>query len=273
MMHELMSVGKRLPRPDAVPKVTGAAEFGADIKVPGMLAGRILRSPYPHAKIVRIDTSRATILPGVEAIITFQDVPKSPFTRSAMAEALPPGAYKDEVLDQYIITDKARYVGDWVAAVAAIDVSTAEKALDLIDVEYKQLPAVFDPVEAMKAGAPIIHDGKERNIAAIVHYPFNCGDVETALKESDYVVEFSGQNSKQKPCQLEPEVALAYWDTNGRLTVWSPCQNAHLAKKAFARRIFNIGEGCIRWITPTVGGGFGARLSFGVEPVVPCCLR
>jgi len=267
MAQELRSVGKRLPRPDAAPKVTGAAQYGADIKLPGMLAGRILSSPYPHAKIVRIDTSRAKKLPGVEAIITFQDVPKSPFTRSAMAEALPLNVYKDEVLDQYIMEDKARYVGDWIAAVAAIDIPTAEKALGLIYVEYEQLPAVFDPVEAMKPGAPVIHEGKERNIAATISHAFNCGNVGKAFKESDYVVEFSGQSSKQKQCQLEPEVAVAYWDTDGRLTVWSPCQNPHLAKKAFARRIFGIGEGDIRWITPTVGGGFGARLSLGVEPV------
>ena len=267
MVQELSSVGKRLPRPDAAPKVTGAAEYGADIKLPGMLAGRILRSPYPHAKIVKIDTSKAKKLPGVEAVITFEDVPKLPFTRSVMAEALPPFAFADEVLDQYIVTDKARYIGDWVAAVAATDVYTAEEALDLIEVEYEQLPAVFDPFEAMKPGAPVIHGGKERNIAATISHAFNCGDVEKAFKESDYVVEFSGQNSKQKHCHLEPDVAMAYWDTDGRVTVWSPCQNAHLAKKTLAKRVFGIREGKVRWITPAVGGGFGARLSFGVEPV------
>ena len=267
MVQELSSVGKRLARPDAAPKVTGAAEYGADIKLPGMLAGRILRSPYPHANIVKIDTSKAKKLPGVEAVITFEDVPKLPFTRSVMAEALPPFAFAEEVLDQYIVTDKARYIGDWVAAVAATDVYTAEEALDLIEVEYEQLPAVFDPFEAMKPGAPVIHGGKERNIAATIPHAFNCGDVEKAFKESDYVVEFSGQNSKQKHCHLEPDVALAHWDPDGRLTIISPCQNAHLAKKALARRVFGIKESRIRWITPAVGGGFGARLSFGVEPV------
>ena len=267
MVQELSSVGKRLARPDAAPKVTGVAEYGADIKLPGMLAGRILRSPYPHAKIVKIDTSKAKKLPGVEAVITFEDVPKLPFTRSVMAEALPPFAFAGEVLDQYIVTDKARYIGDWVAAVAATDVYTAEEALDLIEVEYEQLPAVFDPVEAMKPGAPVIHGGKERNIVATITHAFNCGDVEKAFKESDYVVEFSGQNSKQKHCHLEPDVTVAYWDTSGRVTVWSPCQNAHLAKKALAKRVFGIREDQVRWITPAVGGGFGARLSFGVEPV------
>ena len=267
MVQELSSVGKRLPRPDTAPKVTGAAEYGADIQLPGMLAGRILRSPYPHAKIVKIDTSKAKKLPGVEAVITFEDVPKLPFTRSVMAEALPPFAFAGEVLDQYIVTDKARYVGDWVAAVAATDVYTAEEALDLIEVEYEQLPAVFDPVEAMKPGAPVIHEGKERNIASTINHAFNCGDVEKAFKESDYVVEFTGQNSKHKHCHLEPDVAVAYWDADGRVTVWSPCENPHLAKKALAKRVFGIGEGHVRWITPAVGGGFGARLSFGVEPV------
>jgi xanthine dehydrogenase molybdenum-binding subunit len=267
MEQELSIVGKRLPRADAPPRATGAMQFSVDMTVPGMLTGRILHSPYPHARIKKIDTSQAKEVPGVEAVITYQDVPKMPFTRSAMAEALPSFAYEGEVLDQYIISDKARYIGDWIAAVAAVDVYTAEQALDLIEVEYEQLPAVFDPFEAMKPGAPVIHEGKKKNIAGTISHAFNCGDVDKAFKESDFVVEFSGKNSRQKHCHLEPDSAIAFWDTNGRLTVISPCQNAHLAKKAFARRIFDMREGDIRWITPAVGGGFGARLAFGVEPL------
>jgi len=260
-------VGKRLTRPDVTGKVTGAAMYGADMTLPGMLIGRILTSPHAHAKIVRIDTSRAKTLPGVAAVITHEDVPKLGFTRSAMAEGFPAVAYKGENQDQFILSEKARYVGDWVAAVAALDVYTAEKALDLIEVEYEQLPAVFDPEEAAKPGAPAIHDRWQDNIAGVIEHPFNRGDVEKALAESDYVVEFSGRNSRQKHAHMEPDVALARWDEEGRVTVWSPCQNAHLAKRAMAQRIFDIGEGNIRWITPTVGGGFGARMSFGVEPV------
>ncbi|MFC1909949.1 xanthine dehydrogenase family protein molybdopterin-binding subunit [Chloroflexota bacterium] len=267
MEQELSIVGKSLPRADVPPRATGAMQYSVDMTVPGMLIGRILHSPYPHANIVKIDTSKAKKLTGVVAVITYNDVPKMPFTRSAMAEALPDFAYAGEVLDQYIISDKARYIGDWVAAVAAVDVYTAEKALDLIEVQYEQLPAVLDPFEAMKQGAPVVHAGKKNNIAGEIAHAFNCGDVEKALKKSDFVVELSGKNSRQKHCHLEPDSAIAYWDKGGRLTVISPCQNAHLAKKAFARRIFNMKEGDIRWITPAVGGGFGARLAFGVEPL------
>jgi xanthine dehydrogenase molybdenum-binding subunit len=267
MAQELSSIGKRLPRPDGPSKVTGAAQYGADISLPGMLIGRILTSPYPHAKIIKMDTSKAKSLPGVEAVITFQDVPKLPFTRSVMAEGFPAIAYQGENQDQFILSDKARYIGDWIAAAAAVDIYTAEKALDLIQVEYEKLPAVFDPEEAMKPGAPVIHEGYENNVAATIEHPFSCGDVQEAFRTSDFAVGFSGHNSRQKQAHLELDVAVAQWDTQGRVTVWSPCQNPHLAKKALARRVFGIGEGSIRWITTTVGGGFGARMSFCVEPL------
>lgn len=267
MAQELSSVGKRLPRPDGPSKVTGAAQYGADLSLPGMLIGRILRSPYPHAKIVKMDTSKAKALPGVEAVITFEDVPKLPFTRSVMAEGFPAVAYQGENQDQFILSDKARYIGDWIAAVAAVDTYTAEQALDLIQVKYERLPAVLDPEEAMKPGAPVIHEGYNSNIAGTIEHPFSCGDVEDAFRRSDFAVEFSGHNSRQKQAHLELDVAVAQWDTKGRVTIWSPCQNPHLAKKAMARRVFGIGEGKIRWITTTVGGGFGARMSFCLEPV------
>lgn len=267
MEQGLRSVGKREIRPDAAPKVTGATEFTADMQMPGMLEGRILRSVHPHAKIKKIDTIKAKQLPGVAAVITYDDVPKRPFTRSAMAEALPSFVFEGEILDQYILSEKARYLGDWIAAVAAQDIYTAEKALALIEVEYEVLPAVFDPFEAMKPDAPLIHEDKENNIASEMDHAFNCGDVEKAFEESDVVVVFSGKNSRQKHCHLELDAAIASWDTKDRLTMISPTQGPHLARKAFARRIFGIPDGDIRWISPPLGGGFGARLAFSVEPV------
>ncbi len=261
------SVGKRLARPDVAAKATGAALYGADITLPGMLIGRILMSPHAHARVAKIDISKAKALPGVVAVITHDDVPKRGFTRSVMAEGLPPFAYEGENQDQFILSDKARYIGDWIAAVAAVDVYTAERALDLIEVEYEVLPAVFDPEEALEAGAPVVHDGWKDNVAAVIDHPFNRGDLDAGMEASAHVVEFSGRNSRQKQAHMEPDVAIAAWDAKGRLTVWSPCQNAHLAKKAMGCRVFDIGEGNVRWITPAVGGGFGARLSFGVEPV------
>jgi len=194
MTQELSYVGKRLTRPDVSAKVTGAAVYGADMTIPGMLIGRILQSPYAHARIVKIDTSKARVLPGVEAVITHEDVPKLGFTRSAMAEGFPAVAYEGENQDQFILSEKARYIGDWIAAVAAVDVYTAEKALDLIEVDYEQLPAVFDPEEAMKPGAPVIHDRWKDNIAGAIEHPFSRGDMEKAFAESDYVVEFIGCN-------------------------------------------------------------------------------
>ncbi len=261
------SVGKRLARPDVAAKATGAALYGADITIPGMLIGRILMSPHAHARVAKIDVSKARALPGVVAVITYDDVPKRGFTRSVMAEGLPPFAYEGENQDQFILSDKARYIGDWIAAAAAVDVYTAERALDLIEVEYEVLPAVFDPEEALEGGAPVVHDGWQDNVAAVIDHPFNRGDLDAEMEASAHVVEFSGRNSRQKQAHMEPDVAIAAWDAKGRLTVWSPCQNAHLAKKAMGCRVFDIGEGNVRWITPAVGGGFGARLSFGVEPV------
>lgn len=267
MTESYSVVGKRLTRPDVWAKATGAAEYGADVTLPGMLAGRILVSPYAHARVVSIDTSRARALPGVEAVLTHEDVPKLPFTRSAMAEALPSSAYESENQDQFILSDKARYVGDWIAAVAAVDVYTAERALDLIEVEYEELPAVFDSEEALKPGAPVVHERWKDNIAGVIDFRFNRGDLRKALAESDHVVEFSGRNSRQKQAHLEPDVAVARWDEHGRVTIWSPNQNAHLAKRTLARRVLGMAEGDVRWITTTVGGGFGARLSLGVEPL------
>jgi xanthine dehydrogenase molybdenum-binding subunit len=205
-------VGKPLARPDVAAKATGAAVYGADVGLPGMLIGRILMSPHAHARVVKIDTSKAKALPGVAAVITHEDVPQLPFTRSVMAEGLPPFAYEGENQDQFVLSDKARYIGDWIAAVAAVYVYTAERALDLIEVEYEELPAVFDPEEALKPGAPVVHERWPGNVAGVIDHPFNRGDLETALAESDYVVEFSGRNSRQKQAHLEPDVAVARWD-------------------------------------------------------------
>src|SRR3972149_2384703 len=145
-------VGHRVNRVEGYEKVTGEARYVADVVLPGMLIGRILRSPYPHARIVRIDTGKAEKLRGVRAVVTAEDTIKQGW-----------GAFFP---DQYPLSvGKVRYVGEEVAAVAAIDQDIAEEALGMIDVEWEELPAVFDPEQAMKEGAPLIHEGKERNIA------------------------------------------------------------------------------------------------------------
>ena len=151
-MEELCFVGKDIPRVDARAKVTGEAVYTVDLTFPNMLWGQMLRSPLPHAKILNIDTSRAERLRGVKAVITGKE---TPFVFGV--------SHMDQTPLQ---TEKVRYVGDPVAAVAAVDLDTAQEALGLIKVDYEPLPAVFDPEEAMQEGAPIIHEGKERNIAA-----------------------------------------------------------------------------------------------------------
>jgi len=268
MGQELSVVGKRLPRPDAAAKATGIARYTIDIKLPGMLIGKVLRSPYPHAKIIKIDKSKAEKLPGVEAVIAFEDVPKKLFNM-AMDDLL----IRDQVVraerekqDQYVLSDKARYVGDAVAAVAAINESIAEEALELIEVEYEELPAMFDPIEAMKPDAPRIHDYAERNLAWHQSFPTPVGDVEKGFQEADYVVEETFHTSKQKHCVMEPVSCIASFDPTGRLTIWSPGQNAYPERRKIAE-LFDIPEGMIRWITPHVGGGFGAGTSLRAEPI------
>lgn len=274
MSAEFSYIGKRMPRPDIGPKVTGEAKYTEDMVVPGMLEGRILCSPHAHAKIKNIDTSKAKALPGVVAVITHQDVPDRKFTRSTMAEAEPGGMYPMERQDQYVLSEKVRYIGDWVAAVAAEDIYTAEKALDLIEVEYELLPTIFDPFAALDKQAPQVHDDAPGNIAFEGGYPFNCGDVKSAFEQAEVLGEFSGVNSRQKHLHLETDAAIAWWDANQRLNIISPAQGAHLGKRHLAKRIFtDLSEGDIHWITPAIGGGFGARLALGVEPVAVVLAR
>ena len=153
--REFDVVGTRVQRLDGFEKVTGTGKFVADIALPGMLVGKILRSPHPHARIVRIDTSRARKVPGVRAVVTAEDTPKRTW-----------GAF---VKDQPIMAiDKVRYVGEEVAAVAAMDEATAEEALRLIEVEYEELPAYFDPDDALAEGAALIHADKPGNVALLI---------------------------------------------------------------------------------------------------------
>jgi len=262
--QELSVVGKRRPRLDGAAMATGAVKYTADIKLPGMLIGKVLRSPYPHAKILKIDKSRAEKLPGVEAVITREDVPATIFNRSHLSFLLE--RPEMDIPDENIFSDKARYIGDEVAAVAAINESIAEEALELIDVEYEVLPAVFDPIEAMKPNAPRVHDFAENNIACHIPCVESHGDVEKGFQEADYIVEETFRTSKQKHCHLEPHACVASFDTTGRLTVWSPCQQPFLCRRGLAM-LFDMPEGLIKVLTPYVGGAFGSRLGFNGEHI------
>ena len=247
--RDLNVVSHGVTRYDGPDKVTGRAKYTADIRLPGMVYGKILGSTIPHGIIRRIDTSLAEALPGVLAVITGSDVPETWYGVS-------PARYDELILAK----ERVRHVGDEVAAVAALDEETAERALQLIEVEYEELPAVFDPESAMAPDAPLIHPEKPRyanNINTRVDWSF--GDVNKGFAEADHIRQerFTGNRTYQAP--IEPHAAIARWEHHGdRLTVWSSTQVPHYLQHTISR-VFDIPMGDIRVIRPAVGGGFGAK--------------
>lgn len=198
-------IGKRIPPIDGILKATGAAKFTLDLQLPGMLYGKILRSPYPHAKILRIDTEKAQQLPGVRSIVAGSDSPKVKFGTFM---------HLPQTHDQYALAiDKVRYIGEEVAAIAAVDEWVAQDALDLISVDYDPLPALFDPVEAMKPEAPLIHEGVEKNTSRVARFHF--GDVDKALKEAYHIREDTFVTQAVAHCAFEVHCSLAQWDPRG----------------------------------------------------------
>jgi 4-hydroxybenzoyl-CoA reductase alpha subunit len=238
-------VGKSLPKKDAPDKATGKAVYTADLRLPGMLRGKILGSPHPHARIRSIDTREAERLPGVHAVITARDVPDVTYGVS-------PARYDEQVL----AFDRVRHIGDEIAAVAAVDDATAEEALSRIRVEYEVLPAVFGIEEALEPGAPQLHEAYAQNINTEIHQDF--GDVEKAFAEADHVREdvFRGQRAMQIP--LEPHASLARIESDGRITIWTANQAPHYVQHQLSR-VLGIPMGKIRVIKPAMGGGFGGK--------------
>ncbi|MBI4318618.1 MAG: molybdopterin-dependent oxidoreductase [Chloroflexi bacterium] len=262
-MAELTWVGKNVPKIDAMEKAFGQAKYAADMRFPGLLYGKLLRSPYPHAVVKSIDTSKAEKLPGVVAVVTKKDAPNFRFTKAAHQVLLyPPLA---AVLDQYMFDDHVRFVGDPVAAVAAVDEQTALDALKLIEVEYEELPAVFDVEEAMKSGAPQLHEGVEKNIAALLSGPFTHGDPEAGFKEADIIYEDTYDTSRNKQCQMENIASIAMFDSSGKLLMYSPTQMPHLVQRQLSL-IFDLPMTKVRVVTPMIGGAFGVRLGMITEP-------
>ncbi len=246
-MGEYSYVGKSVPRVDAREKVTGEAIFSTDIQLPGMLFGKIKRSPHPFARILSIDTAKARKLPGVKAVITAQDVTQFPY-----------GPY---VADEPPLADKyARYIGEGVAAVAAVDAETADDALDLIKVEYEELTPVLDAEKAMEPGALAVHPEREsvkQNIA--YHIDFVRGEGEVAFKQADLVVEERFTTQVQYQAYLEPQACVAQWDVSGKLTMWGSTQAPFRARGLLATAL-GIPEHQIRMIQLYVGGGFGGKI-------------
>lgn len=256
-----MYVGKDIPRIDAADKVTGKAVYLDDINFPDMLFAKILRSPYPHAKILKIDTREAEKLPGVKAVLTHKDVPKIPFNSSYRG---PFHAYYP--FDEYILEDKVRFIGDKVAAVAAEDPLIAEEALDLIKVEYQPLPAVFDPEEAMKSNGPQIHpEVSSKNI--ISEWVIGWGDVEHGFKEADYIFEGRYKTHRQAHCAMETHGSIAKYDLiKNELTVWSSTQVPFNVRRVLSIAL-DMPISKIRVIKPTIGGGFGGKDEVFDEPL------
>ena len=249
-MNEFSVIGKRIAMVDAAGKTTGAGKYTDDLSVPGMLVGKILHSPYPHARIKRIATSRAAKLDGVVAVVTGKDA-RNPYG------ILPVG--HDE---HALALDKVRYVGDNVACVAAVSETIAEKALELIDVEYELLPGYFDPEESMKAQTDLIHDNKPNNIEKDYHHVF--GDPDKALAEADCVMEGRFIANEVTHAAMEPHSTLAAFEIDsqtgkpGRLTVWSSTQVPYYLQHKLSL-VLEMPMAQIRVIKPLVGGGFGGK--------------
>jgi len=248
-MKQFDIVGQDVPRNDAVAKAKGAAIYTDDIKLPGMLYGRILRSPVAHARIVKIDTSKARALSGVKSIITGQDIPKVTYGNWRLFA---------NTQDEYALAvDKVRFIGDEVAAVAAVDKETAQEALERIEVAYEELPGLFDVDAAMAEGAPAIHDATLGNIS--VNRNIQYGDIDKGFAESDYVREDTFKVHAVSHAYLEPCSALAQVDLDGRITLWTSTQVPYLIQCLLASTL-KMRENDIRVIKPFVGGGFGGKM-------------
>lgn len=244
-MSDYAVLGKRLPRVDGPVKAAGSARFTDDLSLPGMLHGKILRSPHAHARIVSIDTTRAERLPGVRAVIVGEDFGDYRYGLRA------------DTRDEYpLARGKVRYLGEEVAAVAAVDEDTALEALDLIRVDYEVLPAVTDPEEALREGAPQLHEDKPGNIS--VHMKTSFGDVDEAFRQADYVREDRFYSQSVLHGFLEPNAALALWEAPNRITIWASKQSPYFLYRNLSN-CFNVPLSNVRLIQPYIGGGFGGK--------------
>ncbi len=255
-------LGKSVPRPDALDKVTGGRQYPVNVVLPGMLHAKLLRSPYPHARIISIDAGAAEKLPGVKAVLLPKDVPQRKYCPVYFVPTLAPSM----IQDMLIMSDTVRYAGQPVAAVAATSASIAEQALELIEVEYEELPAVFDPDAAMADGAPVIHETAGNNVA--VNPVVSFGDVEAAFDRADHIFEGTYQTQRVHTCYMEPRVCVVDSDTAGNLTVHSSMQHLFGLREKLAFAL-DMPESRVRVIKPAyIGGGFGGKLDIGyIEPV------
>ena len=280
---EYAVIGTRPIRPDGTDKVVGRAQYGADIRLTGLLYGKILRSPHAHARIKSIDVSRALAHPGVKAVVTSAELPQP----SGKVTDLGEGAMINPrfMSNNCLARDKVLYKGHAVAAVAATSAHIAEEALALIEVDYEVLPAVLDARDAMREDAPILHErlmslanpnirpggfreeddnSRPSNIAN--HFVFEIGDIEQGFREADVVVEREYHTSPVHQGYIEPHSATALWQADGNLTIWCSSQG-HFAMREQTARTLGLPVSKVKVIPMEIGGGFGAKTLIYLEPV------
>jgi len=259
------SVGTRPIRPDGVDKVTGRARYGADFNMAGQLVGRILRSPHAHARITKIDTSKAEKLNGVKAVITAADLPDLTDGDAAMYD----------ILDNCMARDKALYDGHAVAAVAAVDARTARQALKLIEVDYEVLPHVTDVDEAMKHSAPVLNDAiftegleekpvKPSNVTKRTQYGH--GDIHEGFAQADFVVERSYKTEQTHQGYIEPHACVASVSSDGTADLWV-CTQGHFVYRQHCAQLLRMEASKLRVTSSEIGGGFGGKTHVWAEPV------
>jgi len=261
-------IGKPEIKSDAIKLSQGKPAFTADFSMQGMLYAKVLTSPFPHARILKIDATRARNLPGVEAVLTWQDIPRVIYSTAGQSDPIP------GPLDTFSLDNKVRFVGDRVAFVAAESMEIAENAVKLIKVDFEILPAILDAGNAMKTDAPILHDEKEyvnfagsnptKNIAAEIR--IDIGNVEQGFFEADEIFEESYEVSKVQHSHLEPHVALSYWDENDRLVIRTSTQVPFHVRRILSP-LLDLPVKRIRVIKPRIGGGFGGKQEVLIEDI------
>ena len=270
---DLTEIGKSYRRLDYQTKVTGRAQYLADMNVPGMCHGRILRSPYAHARIRKVDASKALKVPGVVAVLTRDDI-----LHDEGIEPYYGPVFKDQTI---VAVDKVRHVGDPVAAVAALSVDAAETALGLIEVDYEELPAVLDVYESLKPNAILVHDSVKlpssgfADLAEIkpvegtnvcTHFNLNRGDIQKGFAEADHIFEDTFTLPATQHSFLETHACIASVEPGGRITVWATTQNPFVVRTQLAN-IFKVPVSKVRIIVPYLGGGYGGKVYPKVEPI------
>ncbi len=241
-------VGINLPKVDVLEKALGRAQYGADLSKEKALYLKVVRSPKPHAKILRIDTEEAMGVPGVERIFTAKDIPG----RNSVGTI-----HKDQPV---LAEDRVRYVGDAVALVSAETAESAEEAVKKVKVLYEDLPSIFDPEEALKIGAPFIHE--KGNL--LLEFQVVKGDIQRGFKEADVVIENTYTTTWVDHTYLEPDAGVGYLDEEGRITVVCPTQNVHYDQREVAS-VLSVPLDQVRIIQSATGGGFGGRLDITVQ--------